>query len=155
MSTRLTRVTLTLVVAAFLLSGCLLGSSRSAWEVKITSAKAADEWDEFYMDADSSNYMIVIEIEFRNMRQDAVQFSPESVVLVHTGAEETGWGQTPALHKSGSSTQITDFYSESVMYSVAGGESRADTFVFEFPRGYTEFLLYFPETAPIVINVGS
>jgi hypothetical protein len=150
----LARVTVVLALASLVLSGCMfLPTTRSFWGVKVISARSVEEWDTFYVDADSTNYMIVIEIEYKNLRPNAVQFSPESVVLVNTGTDETGWGETPALHKSGSSTQITDFTEESIMYTLAGGESRADTFVYEFPRGFSDFRLYFPESEAIAITL--
>jgi hypothetical protein len=150
---QLVRLAVVLSLALVTLSACTALVPRANWGVKVTSARSAEEWDEFYVDADSTNYMVVIEIEYKNLRPSATDFSPESVVLVHTGLDETGWGQTPALHKQGDSTQITDFEEESVMFSIASDESHADTFVYEFPRGFTEFLLYFPETPAIAIKL--
>jgi len=145
------RPVVALALTALLLGGCTLASSGRPWDVKVLSASVADEWQTYYVDADSTDHMIVIELAFTNLRRETVSFSPESVILVYTGLDETGWTETPALHKSANSTQVIDFYEESVMYSVAPGETRKDTFVYEFPRSYVEFTLYFPESEAVPI----
>jgi hypothetical protein len=150
----LVRTSIVFALATVLLSSCsLLAAPQGRWAVKVTAATTAEEWETFYVDAGSTNYMIVVTIEYKNLGKEAVSFSPESVVLVYTGTEQTGWGQTPALHKSGGSTIVTEFKTDSVMYLIATGEARVDTFVYEFPRGYTEFTLYFPETPAVVLTL--
>lgn len=144
---------LALCLAAVLLSGCILlrPAPPSPWQVTVTSAESTEEWDEFYVDADSDNYIVVVTVEYRNLRNASVDFAPESVLLVYTGTDESGWAQTPALHKASDSSVITDFWEESIVYQVEAGQARTGTFIYEFPRGYTEFALYFPETVRIPV----
>ncbi len=144
-----------LVLAVTMLASCrlLLPAPVGPWQVTVVSAEATDEWDEFYVEPDSENYIVVLTVDIRNLRNTSVQFAPETVVLAHTGPEETGWAQTPALHTTNDSTLITDFWEDSVVYELAAGQTRTDTFVYEFPRGFTEFDLYFPESVGLPVSL--
>lgn len=124
------------------------------WDVKMISAEGTREYGTFYIEGEGLTRMIVLTIEYTYTGTGRAEFSPESVVLVYSGTRGfTGWSETPSLYQSEDTSQITDFSEESLVIRVDSGETRTDTFVWQFFKEYTDFWLLFPESNAIDVII--
>ncbi len=126
----------------------------SRWKIKVTKVETADEFGTYYFKEDSANHFVIVTLEATYLGSETREWFPESVLLAHTGNDGfTGWVRIPNLYKGMFSSQITDF-SEMVTVNFAQPETvLKETFLFEFPKDYTDFRLYFPETEAIAISL--
>ena len=64
----------------------------------------------------------------------------------------TGWASTVDLYRN-ENTDIIAFSDDTKVLLLKQGDTYTDTFVYEFPNDFKEFVFYFPETLPIEIQV--
>lgn len=124
------------------------------WRVRVTKAESGTEFGTFYLTEDATTQMVIITLEYTYLGSESTSFYPESVVLVHTGEERLrGWARNPALYQGQYSSHVVDFTEEVTTQFVNSGDTRTEIFVYSFNKDFTSFLLYFPETTPIVIDI--
>lgn len=131
-------------------------SSCPLWTVEIVEASAIMEFDRFYVDSNGRTRLVAVSVEFSCQGADGVDFYPESVVLVHVGDEMTGWAKTADLFQSESLSggTVIDFSKSAASWTLSGPDiDGSATFVYEFPKEYTDFELLFPGSTPIPISL--
>ena len=118
------------------------------------SAEASLEYGEFFIPEDGKNRLVIVTIEYTYLSQGRAEFSPESVVLMNTSIlGYVGWAKTADLYQAEGSSRIVDLDEESLTDYVDSGETKTEVFVWEFPRNYTDFRLFFPEAEAIDITL--
>lgn len=122
------------------------------WKVKVTKVETASEFGTWNFPAGSTNYFVIVTVDYTYLGSEKISFYPEGVTLVDVGTELTGWSRTPRLYRNENS-EIIDFSVDSKVMILKSGDTHIDTFAYEFPNYYKEFILYFPETLPIEIQV--
>lgn len=124
------------------------------WRVQVVKAQTAQEFGSFFIREGGENRLVIVTIEYTNRQPNSIEFFPESVLMVYVGTGGLrGWVRRPALYRSELSSQITNFDEQAQFNSMPGGATRTDTFVYEWKKPYTDFLLFFPETEPIAIKL--
>jgi hypothetical protein len=124
------------------------------WKVKVVKVETASEYEGFSFKAGTNRRFVIVTLEYTYLGSEEVELYPESVLLVHTGTGLKGYVRTPALYKAGYARDVTNFSNSFVTSYLKPKSSETDTFIYEFDPEYTDFLLYFPETVPIEINLG-
>lgn len=124
------------------------------WAITVTEAVASREFGTWSINEDSDHVLVLVTVAYQSLVDEKVVFYPESVVLISTGGGGyEGWVKSPDLYQSAVSSQITDFDTSYMTEYVYPGAPRSATFAYEFPPGYTEFLLLFPEMPAVRIAV--
>lgn len=123
------------------------------WKVKVTRAETTNEFGDWSFPAGATNHNVIVIVEYTYLGSEKINFYPEGVVLANVGANSlTGWSRTPRLYRNENS-EIIDFSTATKVLILQSGDTFIDTFVYEFPIDYKEFILYFPESLPIEIQV--
>lgn len=123
------------------------------WKVKVTKAETANEFGDWSFPAGSTFQNVIVTVEYTYLGSGKINFYPESVILANVEDNSLmGWTRTPRLYRNESST-IVDFNTDSKVLTLNSGDTYTDTFVYEFPIEFKAFILYFPETLPIEIQV--
>lgn len=123
------------------------------WKVKVTRAETTNEFSDWSFPEGSTNHFVTVTVEYTYLGSEKISFYPEGVVLANVGANSlTGWSRTPRLYRNENS-EIIDFQEATKVLILQSGDTFIDTFVYEFPIDYKEFILYFPESLPIEIQV--
>lgn len=124
------------------------------WEVDVISAESSLEFEDFFIPEDGTNTLIIVVVKYAYEGPGRIQFSPESVVLTYTGSEKfMGWSQTADLYQSEGDSQVVDFSEQALLNTLNPGDAKTDTFVWEFPRSYKNFILLFPSAEPIEVTI--
>lgn len=123
------------------------------WKVKVIKAEAVAEYETWSFPSGSKNHMVILTVEYTYLGSEDINFYPESAVLAYVDTDGfTGWSRTPRLYR-GENSGITDFDTSATTKYVRSGDTFTDTFIYEFPNDYRNFIFYFPETLPIEVQV--
>jgi hypothetical protein len=124
------------------------------WQVTVEDVETDERFGDYYIAEDTGFQFVILTIECTNLRSEDVEWSPQSVVMVYVGGGEyAGWTTTAALYASKVSGRVTNFEEESVIVDWDAEETRTFQLAFVLPQAFTEFVLYFPETPGIGIEV--
>lgn len=124
------------------------------WSVRVVKAEPTLEFETYYLKEDARTRMVVVTIEYTYLGGRETIFSPESVLLVYTGSEGlTGWARTPVLYRGEVNTDLVSFKESTIAVHIAPGTTRVERFIYEFPKEYTSFRLYFPETESVAVTL--
>lgn len=124
------------------------------WKVKVIKVETGDEFGPFGFEEGTKNHFVIVTLEYTYLGPDRAEFFPESVILVYTGNTGLkGWARKTALYRGEISSQVVHFAEEVIVNYLDSGETRTETFIYEFRKEYTDFRLFFPETEAIAINI--
>jgi len=124
------------------------------WKVKVVEVETGDEFGPFGFVEGTKNHFVIVTLEYTYLGPGRAEFFPESVVLVYTGSTGLqGWARKTTLYRGEISSHVVDFREEVVVNYLDSGETRTETFVYEFRKEYADFRLYFPETEAIAISL--
>lgn len=123
------------------------------WRVKIVKVETADSFSSFSpTNADSQLLIITADVTYLGPPERGM-YSPEAISITHIGADQEGFTNHVRTYRAENSALLTDFSNESLMLTVKRGETRRETFVTVFPKSFSEFLFYFPETQAIAFTL--
>ena len=123
------------------------------WQIKVTDVAAAGNFSAWSNTNRSYQYIILtVEVTYVGPG-NAGTYSPQAVQLMNTGAVDEGWSKKADFCKGEASSKITYLEEAQSLLSIEKGVTRTETIVWDFPKSYHHFLLYFPETQAIAISV--
>ena len=123
------------------------------WMISVVNATTATEFDT-YSNTNALFQFILVTIKVTYVGpEDTGYYSPESVVLMQTGASENGWSNNAVFYQEEGSSKTYYFQQESLLASVGNNQSVTATYVFAFPTTLTNFMLFFPETRGVSVQL--
>jgi hypothetical protein len=124
------------------------------WQVQIQDVELSQEFGDYSQNDETFQFIIITaEVTYLGAEGSEGQYSPEAVVLMQVGPSDTGWSKRAILYRGENSSQIMFFDEVSLLNYMDAGESRTETFVFTFPKRFTDFRFYFPETPAIIVDL--
>ena len=112
------------------------------------------ELEDYYITEDSGFQFVILTLECTNLRPDDIDWSPQSVVMVYVGSGEyAGWALTPALYARTVGGRITNLGDQAVILSWDAGETRTFQLIYALPQIFDEYVMYFPETPGIGVEI--
>lgn len=124
------------------------------WEVTVEDVETDKEFEGYYIEEDSAFQFVILTLECTNLRPEDVEWSPESVVMVYVGrGDYAGWTSKPALYARTVGGRVTNFEEEAIIVTWDTEETRTFQLIFVLPQAFNEYILYFPETPGIGIEV--
>lgn len=129
------------------------------WQVKVLGVSTDKAYETVTPDDPENFHFVIVNMEVTYIGpKDREVYSPESIVLMNitegSGAD-LGWSNKMVIYQSDDSTNFTYFQQESIMLSVRKDVPSLFKIAVLFPKRFTEYLLYFPETEGFDINLGT
>lgn len=126
------------------------------WTVKVLSAVKSLTFGTWYFAASQNTEYLIATIEYTYNGQEPIQFSPQSLVLLDPeGSTYPGSALTVTNYQAENSNIVNNFTAESpILTYIRPGQTKIERFgwaLIVFPD--TKFILLFPQTEPIVVNV--
>jgi len=122
------------------------------WQIKVTDVRTSQKFGT-WVEQDKAFQFVILTVEVTYVGpEDAGSYSPETVELMYTGTPNTGLVRGSLFYRGEASSDSTYFKVDSLLLSIAKGETHTETYAMEFPKRFQDFLLYFPETEAIAIS---
>jgi hypothetical protein len=124
------------------------------WEVKVLEVRTDSEFETMHFsDQNTTTHFVIITLEYTYLGSKTIKWSPEGIILVHTGERLEGWSRTPTFYQTEFSTSLTNFTEDVIFISARPQVPEIATLVYRFPQDFVDFRLYFPETTGVSITL--